>query len=282
MDLVMLKYAAEAPRPVAPRTYRFVASTSARDRDGDVIPVEAWDLTSFSRNPVILTGHDRSKLPVAKGRAWVEGNRLLVDVTFPPAGASSASDEAHDLVAGGFVRAVSVGFRALEPATPLDDGRGYRFARVELLEISLVSVPAHQDALAAALGGKAGRMVHVIAEEPPRFLVTKELLASAVPRAVARIIEPLLRQKVAEAAGCLDWPAFLAQQERRKAAAVSVPFFATGGSSLDADRPQASLGPSFHERVDGGMAAARDLTAERRALDAMREGTALLRGELGL
>ena len=80
----------------------------------------------------------------------------IMALELPAKGASEASDEAYQLVAEGYLRAVSVGFRPLE-WEPMPDGRGTRFTSVELLEISLVSVPANASALLAArLGGKGG------------------------------------------------------------------------------------------------------------------------------
>src|SRR5262245_46290212 len=114
-DVMMLKFAtAGAPRPVADRTFRFVASSSAVDREGDVIPVSAWQLENFLKNPVILFGHDYRSLPVARAaRIWTEGNSLLVDVEFPEEGVSDFSDQVHGQVAAGLLSAVSVGFIAL-------------------------------------------------------------------------------------------------------------------------------------------------------------------------
>jgi len=145
------------PREVAPRTYRFVASTGEVDRDGDILEPAGWVLDNYLRNPVILVGHDQGSLPVARAaRVWVESGRLEVDVEFPAPGTSEASDEAHDLVAQGFLRAVSVSFRPLVTPEPLYSTGGHRYTRMELFEISLVSLPANASALAAALGGKAG------------------------------------------------------------------------------------------------------------------------------
>jgi HK97 family phage prohead protease len=196
--------ASSKPREVAARTFRFVASTEERDRDGDVIMASGWDLASFQKNPVILVGHDRSALPVARAaRVWVEGSRLMVDVEFPPEGASEAADEAYELVANGYLRAVSVGFlpHAAEPLA----GGGTRFTRSELVEISLVSTPSNRSAvLAAALGGKAaadsrgGQPLLVDAA------ATKAYVARVVERVVARVAEAEAKRRIRFLMGRLD------------------------------------------------------------------------------
>ena len=158
MASTVKRFAAEVaapPREVAPRTFRFIASTDALDRDGDVIEPSGWDLGEYQRNPVILLLHETRELPVARAiRCEVTARGLEVDVLFPDAGISARSDEAYGLVKAGILRALSVGFQPLE-AKPLPGG-GQRFTRARLLEISLVSVPSNPEALLAArLGGKA-------------------------------------------------------------------------------------------------------------------------------
>jgi HK97 family phage prohead protease len=210
-----------APKEVAPRTFRFIASTAERDRDGDVIEPSGWKLDAYLRNPVILLGHDYGGAPVARAaRVWVEGGKLMVDVLFPSEGASEASDEAYALVSEGFMRAVSVGFRALD-REPLPDGRGFRYTSVELLEISLVSVPANASALLAArLGGKGDRPLVVdgapltlarlaailrktrtpFRQDPPRYIVRAEDVVTAVKAAVSEAV----RKAINAATGRLD------------------------------------------------------------------------------
>ncbi|MBK3776184.1 hypothetical protein GAY31_18840 [Azospirillum brasilense] len=128
----------------AGRRIRVIASTAREDREGDIIEVTGWDLTAFRRNPVVLFNHDPSK-PI--GRCvdiGVMNGRLEATVEFPPAGTSPLADEVHGLVRHGAVSALSVGFLPLE-TKPIPSGRGLRIAKAELLELSLVSVPANPD-----------------------------------------------------------------------------------------------------------------------------------------
>lgn len=128
------------------RRIRVIASTAREDREGDIIEVAGWDLSAFRRNPVVLFQHDASK-PI--GRCidiGVLNGRLEATVEFPPSGTSELADEVHGLVRHGAVSAVSVGFLPRE-TTPNRNGWGLRITKAELLELSLVSIPANPDCL---------------------------------------------------------------------------------------------------------------------------------------
>ena len=140
--------AAPADGPVT-----FVASDETEDRMGDVIAADGWELEAYQRNPVFLWAHDYTRTPV--GRAvWtgVEGRRLLTSVVFAP---TAFAREVEALYRQGFLRAVSVGFRAKAFAfrNANGGGEGVRFTRQELVEVSAVPVPANPSALAKAMAG---------------------------------------------------------------------------------------------------------------------------------
>ncbi len=126
------------------------ASVESEDRAGDLILASGWDLRGYEANPVVLWAHQHLALPIGRSlRTWVEGRALLATVEFAP---SPFAQEVRRLYVGGFLRGVSVGFRALE-TEPRQAGKGGRrgtlFKRQELLEISAAPVPLHPDTLAA-------------------------------------------------------------------------------------------------------------------------------------
>lgn len=127
----------------------FVLSDDTVDRYGDVIEADGWDLRDFKRNPVALFGHS-SSFPIG---TWenlrIEGSKLLGRLKLASRGTSQRIDELISLVEQGILRAVSVGFRPIE-SEPIEGSRGVRYLRQELLETSLVSVPANPSALAVA------------------------------------------------------------------------------------------------------------------------------------
>lgn len=126
----------------------FVLSDDTPDRYGDVVEAKGWDLSWFKKNPIALFGHDNS-FPIG---VWenvrVEGGKLIGRLKFAEAGTSARIDELRSLVQQKILRAVSVGFKPVESEP--NGKRGLRFLRQELLETSLVSVPANPAALAVA------------------------------------------------------------------------------------------------------------------------------------
>lgn len=130
----------------------FVLSDGSVDRVGDIIEPDGWDLRRFKKNPIALFGHN-SSFPIGK---WsdlrVEAGKLIGRLTLAKRGTSYRLDELIGLVEQGILRAVSVGFLPLK-AEPLDPEKpfgGQRYLKSELLETSLVSVPANPAALALA------------------------------------------------------------------------------------------------------------------------------------
>lgn len=132
----------------------FVASEESEDRMGDTIIASGWDLEPFKRNAPFLYIHDQAFPPIGTWpKVWLEGKQLLASPKWDD------EDEFAKLIKGkyerGIMRAVSVGFRALEfeqAPTKANKSGGMVFKRAELVEISAVPVPAHPRALRKGLG----------------------------------------------------------------------------------------------------------------------------------
>jgi HK97 family phage prohead protease len=130
-----------------PRRMRFTISTGGVDRDNDTIDPAGWDLAAFKRNPVVLWAHDMRSLPVGKAVAvGVENGKLTAEVEFAT---HEFAETVYQLYRGGFMRATSVGFRPLKYALN-EERRGVDFQEQELLEFSMVPVPANAEALVGA------------------------------------------------------------------------------------------------------------------------------------
>jgi len=128
------------------RVFRGMATTPSADRVGDVIDPLGCEF----RNPSPLLWMHQHDLPVGTvkfGKPTKEG--VPFEATIPqidnPAGLKARVDEAWSSVLSGLISAVSIGFRALEWSINETTG-GYNFLKTELLELSLVSVPANRDA----------------------------------------------------------------------------------------------------------------------------------------
>lgn len=144
------------------RTITFVASDGTKDSAGTVLNQDNWDLTRFNSNGIIGYQHkvyggwddtDNPDNVIGKGVAYIEDKKLMVDITFEPADINPLADKIYKKIQFGSLRAVSVGFlpvgrgRFGEGA----DAETYYFAGQQLLEVSVVNIPANPNALKKSL-----------------------------------------------------------------------------------------------------------------------------------
>jgi HK97 family phage prohead protease len=142
----------------AARELQFTISTASIDRHGDKINQAGWRLDAYRKNPVVLWAHSYDGFPVAKSKSiWAEGDALKSIAAFVPNDNQAVGRRAqgvYDLYKGGFLSATSVGFLPIKWAWTEDSDRKYGvdFEEQELLEYSLVPVPANAEALIEARG----------------------------------------------------------------------------------------------------------------------------------
>jgi len=135
----------------------FILSDETPDRMGEVVMSAGWDVESFKRNPIALFSHD-PKFVIGKwANLRVDGTQLKGHLQLAPKGISSRIDEIIALVDAGILKAVSVGFRPLKSEPLNENARGVdamfgpqRYLKQELVETSLVAIPANPNALAVA------------------------------------------------------------------------------------------------------------------------------------
>ena len=126
----------------------FILSNATIDRYGDSIVADGWDLRNFSKNPIALFNHN-SDFPIGKWeRLGVKDGALRGHLKMAPKGTSARIDELHSLISAGILRSVSVGFMPIE--SEMMDKGGRKYLKCELVETSLVSVPANPDAVMTA------------------------------------------------------------------------------------------------------------------------------------
>lgn len=122
------------------------ANTITKDRTGDVVTAEAWakGIENFRRNPIMLFQH-KHEWPIGRfDKITVDKKGIFVEGTISES--AEKNHGVHTLIKDGALKSFSVGFR-------VKDGK-YNHATdtmvindVELLEISIVSVPANQESL---------------------------------------------------------------------------------------------------------------------------------------
>lgn len=142
----------QAKQTTQDKPIKFVASTANPDRYGDVVDQKGWDLRAYNRNPVVLFNHNPAQMPIGKGKAYVENEQLMLEVEFDQKDDMAKTIEQK--VRDGFINAVSVGFqpsktiaRSSLPADhPYHGKSGSYFQASELLEVSIVTIPANNEA----------------------------------------------------------------------------------------------------------------------------------------
>jgi len=130
----------------------YVLSDATADRYGDVIEPSGWLLDSFRSNPVALFNHNPNHVVGNWRNVRVDGERLIGDFEPAPPGTTQVADDVRRLIDANLLRATSVGFlpHESEPRDLKQPGLGTRYTRQELLETSIVSVPANPSALQLA------------------------------------------------------------------------------------------------------------------------------------
>jgi HK97 family phage major capsid protein/HK97 family phage prohead protease len=127
------------------RTIRGVATTPTPDRVEDIIEPLGVEFS----NPLPLLWQHQSEKPVGTtelSKPTKSGVGFLAQLPFPTVSENLIArvSEAWESVKLGLVRAVSIGFRPLEYSF-MENG-GIRYTRIEVLELSLVTIPANVDA----------------------------------------------------------------------------------------------------------------------------------------
>ncbi len=119
-----------------------MASTDDKDRVGDVIVPDAWKsgLKNYKQNPIILFNHDYNR-PIGRAMDVKQvGNGLELKAKI-----SKAAGDVIQLIKDGVLSAFSVGFM-VKDADYDSKADIFVIKEAELLEVSVVSVPANQAA----------------------------------------------------------------------------------------------------------------------------------------
>jgi HK97 family phage prohead protease len=113
------------------------------------------------KNPVILWAHNYSQPPIAKATKVTKSKdgTLKIRAQFPEMEEYGFADTIYKLLKGGYLNAVSIGFMpadvedAVEHVDPKKNKGARRiFHKTELLEVSVVPVPANPEALLQTRG----------------------------------------------------------------------------------------------------------------------------------
>ncbi|WP_158933766.1 HK97 family phage prohead protease [Burkholderia sp. S171] len=127
-----------------------IASTPQLDRVNDI--VEPLGLTFGKDTPLLLNhnhahpvGNVQFGTPTAKGLPF---KATIAKVTEPGA-VKDRTEESWHSVKAGLIKGVSIGFRPLA-SEPLGKGKGTRYTKADIHELSLVAIPANPGAIITA------------------------------------------------------------------------------------------------------------------------------------
>lgn len=153
MPVLDRAYAVLAIKAVDPatRTIRGIASTPTPDRHGDILePTGA----TFA-NPIPLLFHHDKTRPVGTAILSTAEDAITFTATLPVVETRGALkdrvDEAWHSITAGLMRGVSIGFRVLDDGLTVLKTGGYHFLKTEVVELSLVTIPANVDATILAV-----------------------------------------------------------------------------------------------------------------------------------
>lgn len=158
--------------PEKPLVIEGFANAAILDRTEEIMPKECWDLVNFLKNPVILSGHNSWQNSHAIGKALSieptdKGLRLVAEIGDPSLGYELTDEQKtnRSLIAQGVLKAFSVGF--IPHVWEYDEEtETLTYKRVELLEVSVVSIPCQPDSLIETAKRNSGYTLDVPKVEP--------------------------------------------------------------------------------------------------------------------
>ena len=127
--------------------YTFVVSTPEVDRYGTIIVPSGIDYQAYLNNPIVLAQHDSDKWPIGRCLGFAMNGENL-EATIQIECITEEGKKLNKLINAGFVKAVSVGIIPNEYEEQTINGQKVTvYTKSELVEFSVVSVPANRQAL---------------------------------------------------------------------------------------------------------------------------------------
>lgn len=203
-DVLVKGVAAPASWNDNARSARFVMSSEAEDRAGDIIVQAGIELNGFLANPAAFFNHRSGGFPIG---TWSDVAKIVDapartegTVTFLPAGDSADADQVATLVSRGALRGASVGIRPKAISRRVNAAgeaiRGYHIQVSDLVECSVVTIPAHPSAIVKGAGGETRLAFDAIEYVLDTWVKGTDGLI--VPRAEYEAAQRALKEKATE------------------------------------------------------------------------------------
>lgn len=206
------------------RTIPFVISSKSRDRKRTAMNMDNWRLDNYNRNGVVGYQHnlygDLCAPPnpddvIGQGRAWREGDELIGSVKFETFDLNPLADKIFRKVLAGTLRATSVGMLPLRDENGElgrygegEEAKGrsqetFYFHGQELIEFSIVNIPANPDAVRRTMRDHSARALLYVRRQTGldlaeiERLTVKDLLR-ALDGKEARAVEAVTGEEATE------------------------------------------------------------------------------------
>ena len=164
MQTVIKSYETSLSLDPGSRTVLATISTDGIDRDGEVVSPKGMKATNFRRNPVVLLNHGKTSLPIGKalwikpevdsdGRGKIKAKYFIHDKT-------EEARAVFGMLQDGILNSHSISFMSNHSTKPttaeINKRADLKDAKLihrdwELLEFSVVTIPANPDAVTLAV-----------------------------------------------------------------------------------------------------------------------------------
>jgi hypothetical protein len=132
-------------------TFDVIISTEVKDRAGEIVRQDGWDLANYKNNPIVLWGHDYYSLPIGVCTETYDTTYRGVPAlgargVFYPADINPLAQQVRRMYEYGLKSGSNVGCTTSVGFIPKEFAEDDRsiITRAELLEFSFVPVPANQ------------------------------------------------------------------------------------------------------------------------------------------
>jgi HK97 family phage prohead protease len=161
-----LNFEPDSAKALGDGQFEAVITTSSMDRHNENIVTDGIETDTYMQNPVVLYGHDYFGLPIGKTTKLTKmKNKIKVVFQLAVQEYEFASTVAK-MIESGYLNAVSIGGKVLEWS---EDYKS--ILKMEMLEYSVVSIPANSEALitARSLEAATGKTLSTIEKEYHEF-----------------------------------------------------------------------------------------------------------------
>ncbi|MEE8465772.1 MAG: HK97 family phage prohead protease, partial [Dehalococcoidia bacterium] len=151
----------------ASRIFTFTVINGEIDGNQNQADLDGWDFTRYNANPVVFFNHRSHDPPIGKTLSLTRQlDSFTATIELAP---TLLGEQIAEMLAGGFIRGASAGWKPVEWEFLRDKTgfpKGIRSIRQELLELSVVGLPAAPKTLKQA-----------IAADPMTSLLTASMFA---------------------------------------------------------------------------------------------------------